>query len=953
MLTKIYQPTVTGHSMRFIGFIPAILLTLVVGKTMADDWPMYRKDAGRMAICQTDLPSDLTLRWTRQLPPLKPAFHNPRLQFDAGYEPVSAQGILLIASSQTDSVLALDAMTGNKIWTFQTNGPVRCAPAIWKDRVCFGSDDGHLYCVELSTGKLCWKHQAAPSDRRLMGNKRLISVWPIRGGPVVADGRVYFAAGVWPFEGVFVYAMEIATGAVEWRNDRMGYLFGRQPHNTEAIGGLAPQGYLLIDKDELVVPCSTAYPARLNRHTGELIDFQLPSPGRLPGGWFSQLDPDTSRALRRGTLTFDDVVNRQKHEGKEQTAPGGVSGLSRQIQSGNTTRKFDDGFPKVTGKIHSMIISNDQLFVVTREGTLSCFASDSKVEVKHWPTKHTPIQCADKDIVRAKELVEIAGNNQGIALILGIDKGALVRALIQHSNYQIIAFDDDTTRATELRRELQAAGVDSARAAVILCDLAKLELPPYLATIITTERLDDITPPPLQSLRPFGGIAAMGSTTLLEQDKTNLTTTAVTGNFKTELIHGEAIVRRIGALPGATEYSGNWAASPDTLVRFPLGVLWFDDSLAHFKRSPQPSFIQDVMISRPKDWQKPRPSNNVKIDYPLLPAVLSDIYTGRVLADEEKTEIRKKLPESDPSQLQPSQYRPPHQTNPMKPKQPIVGERTNPLTGLKEPRVFPKTYGCDGGVDYGRLYTLRSGTPAFYDKTIESGTVFLSGPRSGCTNSIIPSGGVLNVPYFFEGCTCSYPLPSALSLIAMPQRFEQWSAWGEMKVKSNSIQRIGLNFGAPGDRMTSEGTLWLDYPSVGGPSPAINVLSNPGNVKYRYRHSMWMSKKDNQPWVTASMAEGLESIIIKDLKPGKYQVSLYFAEPDNLQPGERIQNVQLQDNEVLTNFDILAASREVMQGIVFQYHNIAISGMFELRLTPVRGTTLISGIELCRQPNSP
>jgi len=85
------------------------------------------------------------------------------------------------------------------------------------------------------------------------------------------------------------------------------------------------------------------------------------------------------------------------------------------------------------------------------------------------------------------------------------------------------------------------------------------------------------------------------------------------------------------------------------------------------------------------------------------------------------------------------------------------------MTGQKEPRVIPKTYGCDGGVDYGMFYTLRAGTAAFYDKTLESGTVFISGPRSGCTNSIIPSGGLLNVPYFYEGCTCSYPLPTALS----------------------------------------------------------------------------------------------------------------------------------------------------------------------------------------------
>ena len=148
------------------------------------------------------------------MPPLTPAFHNSRLQFDADYEPVAAARMLLVASSEYDSVTAYDAGPGDLSWVFRTNGPVRCALAIWQDRVCFGFDDGYLYCLDLQTGKLVWKHRAAPSDRRLVGNRRLISVWPVRGGPVVADWRVNFAAGVWPFERVFLYCLDITTGDV-------------------------------------------------------------------------------------------------------------------------------------------------------------------------------------------------------------------------------------------------------------------------------------------------------------------------------------------------------------------------------------------------------------------------------------------------------------------------------------------------------------------------------------------------------------------------------------------------------------------------------------------------------------------------------------------------------------------------------------------------------------------
>ena len=914
---------------------------------VADDWPMYRHDDGRRAVTPDNLPEDLHLAWIRELPKLTPAFKNSRLQFDAGYEPVVADGHLLIASSRTDSVKAYDAKTGKQLWSFYTDGPVRFAPAIWRDLVCFGSDDGCLYCVDLATGNLRWKHRAVPSQRRLLGNKRLISVWPVRGGPVVVDGKVYFAAGVWPFEGVFVYAMEIETGNVVWRNDRMGYLFGQQPHNTEAIGGLAPQGYLVVDGDELIVPCSTAYPAKLNRHTGELIEFELPGPGRYPGGWFAALDPDQARALRRGNLTFDADINRQQHEDKIHQGRGGVEGLSREIRAGKTTLKFDEGRDGVEGEIHSMVVADDALFVAMRDGRLLCFreqvTGSAEVPVR-WKRETSGLVTSDGAIKTVATVLEDTNSKHGIAIVVGVSDGSLSKALIESSDYQVVVFDDDADQVQQLREELDEAGVYGNRAAVIHCDLKTLDLPPYLTTLLTSERSDVDFGPLLQSLRPFGGTALGSNVTK------GVLRTIGPGNFslESESRSGFTLVRRVGPLPGATQYQGDWSASEDELVRFPLGVLWFDDTLAHFKRSPQPRFDAGTMISRPKDWHALRVEGEYKTDYPLLPPVLSDIYTGRVLDDSERKDLRVTLKSTSPSIAEPSQYRPPRQKDDWKPDRPVVGQRRNPLTGEMEPRAFPKTYGCDGGVDYGDFYTLRSGTAAFYDKTIESGTVFLSGPRSGCTNSIIPSGGLLNVPYYYEGCTCSYPLPTAMSLVAMPESHEQWSSWGESEIKPATIQRIGINFGAPGDRITRDGTLWLDYPSVGGPSPKVNIDAT-ASANFRYRHSVWMQKGAPYPWVSASMAEGLERFVMKDLKSGRYLVRLYFAERDDVGPEHRLQDIKLQGRYVLHDFDVVGEADGVMRGAIKEFTNIEVENEFALELSASNGKTIISGIELVRQ----
>ena len=926
--------------------LPFGILVLTSGLTIcqlatAADWPMYRNDAGRRGVIEDNLPLDLALSWMHKLPKLTPAFKDKRLHFDAGYEPVIAKGILLIASSLTDSVKAYDANSGEECWSFYTNGPVRFAPAISGDFACFGSDDGCLYCVELATGELHWKYCAVPSQRRLLGNRRLISVWPVRGGPVVADGKVYFAAGVWPFEGVFVYAMDLASGKVLWRNDSLGYLWGHQPHNTTAIGGLAPQGYLLVNGNELIVPCSTAYPARLNRLTGELIEFDLPKLGRYPGGWFAALDPETSRAIRHGKLTFDEVINQHRHEDKVQTSSGGSKGLSREIRIGKTILNFDDPHQGVEGIIHSMVVADRALYMTTRDGRLMCFRQEAPEVANTWKTEATLPTIADHTLAKAKAIVEKASSSHGLAIVAGVTDGSLTNALLESSDYHVVVFDDDRERVNKMRQNWEAAGWSGSRVAVIHCELPGLSLPPYVTTLLLSERSDVQLAPLLHTLRPFGGLALSSVLTKESIKAVKL------GNFtiNTDPPSGLSLVRRVGPLPGATQYLGDFSASKDELVRFPLGVLWFDDTLAHFKRSPQPVFDRGTMISRPKNWDLQRPDDNNKIDYPLLPPVLTDIYTGRVLEASERPDLRKTLDPSSPSKLESSQYRTSGQPFSTKAGPVNVGQRINPLTRETERRLFPKTYGCDGGVDYGDFYTLRSGTAAYYDKTIESGTVFLSGPRSGCTNSIIPSGGLLNVPYYYDGCTCSYPLPVAMALVAMPQHYEQWSSWGKGELKPGSIERIGINFGAPGDRMTRGGTLWLDYPSIGGPSPKIDIEVNESTT-YCYRHSVWMQGSEPLPWVCSSMAKGLDWFVLKGLKAGSYLARIYFTEPQDIGSQRRLENIILQGRLVATDSDVVDQAGGMMRGTVKEFANIVVKEDFTLELSETDSKTSISGIEL-------
>src|SRR5437762_2691614 len=222
--------------------IPVSLVLLVIGATpaisRAADWPMWRYDASHTAASPQELPAELHLQWVRAYPPLKPAWpDHPRMQFDAAYDPIVAGKTLLVGSSRSDSVTALDTETGAEKWTFHTDGPVRFAPVAWEGRVYFASDDGYLYCVDAGKGTPVWKFRGGPSERKILGNERLISTWPARGAPVIADGTIYFAAGIWPFMGIFLHALDARTGAVVWTNSGDGSLYMKQPHNADSFAG--------------------------------------------------------------------------------------------------------------------------------------------------------------------------------------------------------------------------------------------------------------------------------------------------------------------------------------------------------------------------------------------------------------------------------------------------------------------------------------------------------------------------------------------------------------------------------------------------------------------------------------------------------------------------------------------------------------------------------------------
>lgn len=293
------------------------------------DWPMWRNDAQRSGTSVAKLPAELHLQWSRRLPSPMPAWPNEsRLHFDASYEPVVLGSRMFIGSMVDGSLTAYDLASGDELWRFYSNGPIRLAPVAFNGRVCVGSDDGWLYCVDAETGELLWRVCGAPEDRESychLGNARVVSFWPVRGGPVYADDVIYFGAGIWPTLGVFVHAVDAQTGRLIWTNDNSHAIENvRVDHNYLQESGISPQGHMLVSGEMLIVPNGRSMPARLDRKTGQLHYFVQ---GYRNGDSRAVLSGDTAFVGRTGVVSLKDgreVASRWAAAGKD--APAGWSG---------------------------------------------------------------------------------------------------------------------------------------------------------------------------------------------------------------------------------------------------------------------------------------------------------------------------------------------------------------------------------------------------------------------------------------------------------------------------------------------------------------------------------------------------------------------------------------------------------------------------------------------------
>ncbi|MCL4694695.1 MAG: PQQ-binding-like beta-propeller repeat protein, partial [Candidatus Hydrogenedentes bacterium] len=276
--------------------------------------------------------------------------------------------------------------------------------------------------------------------------------------------------------------------------------------------------------------------------------------------------------------------------------------------------------------------------------------------------------------------------------------------------------------------------------------------------------------------------------------------------------------------------------------------------------------------------------------------------------------------------------------------------RVNPLTGIEEPWTWQRHYGCNYPIASEHLLTFRSAAAGFYDFEHDGGTGNFGGFKSSCSSNLVAADGVLNAPDYTRTCSCSYQNQTSLAMVHMPES-ELWT-FNAYTTGNAPVTRVGINFGAPGDRRADDGTLWLDYPSVGGPSPEIPVeITYAESEPELFRHHSSEFGGAGFPWVNASGVANVKSLRLTLAEGGSkerpYTVRLHFAEPEAAKPGVRVFDVTLQGTKVLEQFDIIREAGHDRHGVVKEFRSILVKSVLDLAFEPSGiGTPLLCGIEV-------
>lgn len=265
-------------------------------------------------------------------------------------------------------------------------------------------------------------------------------------------------------------------------------------------------------------------------------------------------------------------------------------------------------------------------------------------------------------------------------------------------------------------------------------------------------------------------------------------------------------------------------------------------------------------------------------------------------------------------------------------------KRPHPLTGQDSEWRFSRPgHHCGVITATPNMMFFRSGFIGYYDLYNDSGTRHFAGQRLGCWINAIPGNGLVMIPEASAGCVCQF---SIASTVVMEPKSDNKS-WGIFSAvgETTPVQRMAINFGAPGDRKDASGREWFGYPrphSVGRLEFVFQIdheLSSGGGWYSRNAESISVEGTDT-PWLFTSGARGLKRFqlpLLGESDPAAtYRVKLFAAalESDPCGPFE----VRLQGKSVGTIDD--ASGFAARRAITVEFTGVSVERNLDVELIP-------------------
>ncbi len=266
----------------------------------------------------------------------------------------------------------------------------------------------------------------------------------------------------------------------------------------------------------------------------------------------------------------------------------------------------------------------------------------------------------------------------------------------------------------------------------------------------------------------------------------------------------------------------------------------------------------------------------------------------------------------------------------------------NPLSRRPQPLDFHRGYiGCGHLMASGAALFGAKGGIACWNLDDPCGFTPFAGMALACGLCATPAGGVLVIPEGRSGCTCDTPIYTSIALY--PSR--DHGAWGigfaggRAETAPLPVKQVSVNLGAPGFRQDDQENLWIPYPArvdAGLLGDWLPAYQHDESMCYRLPELHTTIVGTDAPWIYTSGYAHDKPLRFRMARdgdpPAEYTVTLYFAEPQEIQPGERLFCVYLQGKLVLEDFDVVKAAGGPRRAVTRRFEDVRVGAELEIRL---------------------